>query len=175
MPQGQRTDFVTAAQGIALKQAGYSGKEIENKIGLDEVTLWGILKGICGWDKIKSTPVFEEYRAKAKREIQSLTLVGMKAAIDQFLVKIPEASARDAAVSFGILTEKDALLAGEPTQLIAVAHHVEVEDMTVAADAIAHSLLRFSSLQTTVLDPQNQPIDVTPEPNLIRPTEKDKE
>ena len=73
--------------------------------------------------------VFKEYRLRQKRIMQTASVELAKKALKQIEDKLPEASAAQATVIYGILRDKERLDAGEPTEHIAHLHFHEVAEI----------------------------------------------
>ena len=141
MPRGRRTDLPTAATARAMSEMGFQTGQIAEAIGLAEGTVDDIVNGRHGWGQMINEPVFNEYRVRQKRIMQTASIELAKKALGQIENKLPQASAAQAAVIYGIMRDKERLDAGESTENIAVLSRHDVEDLDRLAKALAHSLL----------------------------------
>jgi len=72
--------------------------------------------------------------------IQTGSLELSKACLNQIEVKLPQASAAQAAVVFGILHDKERIQAGESNLNIAVVHKHEISDREQVLERVANLL-----------------------------------
>ena len=161
MPGAPWIDPAKAAQAMNLGEVGYSSAKVAEIVGLNARSVRDIIRQHGRWGEIAETPVFAKLRLAQNETLE----VAFRAAAAESLAlamspeKLDKASYYQLVIGSGIALDKSRLLAGESTSNIAVAHHVEAEDLDQVVEKLARSLLRFS---TTVSDPRNEPIDVTP-------------
>lgn len=144
--RGQRTALAKAAAVEALHGAGLSVREIGRATQLAKTTVHDILSGHGAWDQIKTLEQFQQRREELKRVLQAAMLELITQGLGQIEVKLPEASAKDAAIVVGIMAEKERLLAGEATQHIAVMTRQEVADLDALAERLGRALLARQQL-----------------------------
>jgi|SRR5919197_511542 hypothetical protein len=102
-----------------------------------ESTVTNIINGTHGWAEIKNSDAqFQKYRNQTRRELQVSMLELNKKCLQQIDAKLSKASAAQAAMIHGILTDKERLQAGESTQNIEI--HTKHEDL--ALDRLAEVL-----------------------------------
>ena len=149
------TPLHKAAEVVTLNEDfGKRSTEISRALDIPRATVNDILAGRGGWDEItESDPLFKQLRQQQKERWWKSIWSLQPKLLQNIEDKLKESSAASSTWMFGVLFDKERLLAGESTSNISVAHHVEVEDLNEAADRIAHSLLRFSGTPA---------IDVTP-------------
>ena len=128
---------------MAYRDAGYTVGQISEKTSISLRTVADIVAGKGAWAKIleERNPVFAAYRSDITRMIHSKTLHHADKALDQVYEKLPEASAAQAAVCFGILFDKERLLSGNSTENISHLHRVELQASDDLAAKLAQALL----------------------------------
>ena len=126
MPRGVRTSMKRAAEAKALSELGHARGEISKLTGVGARTVSDIIAGRNGWAGImENDPRFNACRMESKRALQVGSVELAKKALEQIEKKLPQASAAQAGVIYGIMRDKERLDAGEPTQHIAHIHHYE--------------------------------------------------
>ena len=162
MPGGPGIDPAKAALAMSLEGAGYTNTEIGRKAGLAESSVRSILSRHGKWGEIEEKPVFAALRAEQNKHLEA----AFRTASAQLLArsmdedKLAKASTYQLVIASSVAVDKARLLAGESTENIAV-HHTQSIEIEGAADKLAAALMRFS---TTVLESENEAIDVTPTP-----------
>ena len=141
MPRGRRTDLPKAATAKAMSEMGFQSGQIAESIGLPEGTVDDIVNGRHGWGRMLNEPVFREYRVQQKRLMQTSSIELAKKALKQIDEKLPQASAAQAAMVYGILRDKERLDAGESTQNIAIIDRHEIEQLDKLAERLSQVLL----------------------------------
>jgi hypothetical protein len=116
--------------------------EIGRAINVPKSTVHDILLGHVAWDQIKTVEQFQQQRDAIKRVLQASMIELVCQGLEQIEVKLPDASAKDAAIVVGILSEKERLIAGEATQHIGVLTRHEVEDLDGLAQRLSVELVR---------------------------------
>ena len=166
VPGAPSIDPIKAAVAFNLAEIGTAKNEIARRTGISEASVRDILNKHGRWGDICELPVFAKLRAEQNQSLEAAFRIAAAQSLELAMTqeKLAKASYYQLVIGSSVAIDKARLLAGESTSNVAVVHHVEVENMSAAADAIAHSLLRFSQASTTVLELQNEVIDVTPEP-----------
>ena len=141
MARGQRTDLPTAATATAMGDLGYQPGEIAAATGLPPGTIDDIINGRHGWDRMQNDPVFKEYREREKRIMHTGSIEIAKKALGQIERKLPQASAAQSAMIYGILRDKERLDAGESVLNVAVIHKHEIAGLDRLASALSRALL----------------------------------
>ena len=97
--RGQRTDLPTAAQAKALDDMGYRRGQIADITGMKFTTIYDILHGKNGWDRIiRDDQLFNQYRQEQKRIMKTGSVELAKSALEQNRKKLPQASAAQSAM-----------------------------------------------------------------------------
>ena len=170
---GEKIPLTTAAEAKTLVETfGYSERQAGKLLDIAPESVGRIVAGEGNWaDLDEKHPSWGMIRQKQKekwwKSIWSLQPKLLKNIED----KLNLSSAASSAWIFGVLFDKERLLAGESTENISVRAEVAI-DMEGAAEKIARSLLRFSDIPNTVSEPQNEAIQVVEEPTNIRSEDK---
>lgn len=141
MARGRRTALPKAATAKAMSEMGFQTGEIAGAIGLPEGTVDDIVNGRHAWGKMLQNPVFNEYRVQQKRLMQTASVELAKKALKQVELRLPQASAAQAVMIYGVLRDKERLDAGEPTEIIATYNVHAVQGLDRLARLLSHSLL----------------------------------
>lgn len=141
MARGRRTNLPTAATAKAMSELGFQTGEIAGAIGLPEGTVDDIVNGRHGWSRMLQNPVFNEYRVQQKRLMQAASVELAKKALKQVETKLPQASAAQAVVIYGVLRDKERLDAGEPTEIIASVNLHAIRGLDRLASMLSQTLL----------------------------------
>jgi len=158
MAQGKRIDTDTAANVLALKDSGFTRRDIANATGVGERTVNHIVNGAHGWGELLSNdPRFAQYRREMKRTLQAGSLELAKKALGQLESKLSLASAAQAAVIYGVLRDKERLDAGEPNELHAIT--VQTREQALATDALAEALRRRLVKPTATTETLRPPLE----------------
>lgn len=141
MARGRRTNLPTAATAKTMSELGFQSGEIAGAIGLPEGTVDDIVNGRHGWSKMLQNPVFDAYRVQQKRLMQTASVELAKKALKQVEEKLPQASAAQAVIIYGVLRDKERLDAGEPTEITASVNLHAIQGIDRLAGLLSHSLL----------------------------------
>ena|SRR3990167_1914014 len=146
MPGARSIDPVKAAVAFNLFEAGYAKNDIARRTGISEASVRDILAKHGRWGEVAERPVFARLRADQNLHLEAAFRAGSAVLLARAFEesKLKKASTFQLVIAASTALDKSRLLAGESTSNIAIAHHVEVQDLNIAADRIAHSLLRFS-------------------------------
>jgi len=142
-----QTNLPDAARAKALHDAGIKMDDIVDATGLPQRTIYNIVNLVGPWAEIvTNNEIFQRYRNEVKKMIQTGSLELSKACLNQIEVKLPQASAAQAAVVFGILHDKERIQAGESNLNIAV--HVTKEDLASREDVLARVATLLAGKET---------------------------
>lgn len=143
-----------AAKAAALSDLGYNATQIAEITQIPANSIRNILRGRGGWQELLGDEDFAARRQEEKRRFQAASMEIAKCALEQTFIKLPEASALQAATVYGILRDKERLDAGEATQHIAVA--------TIEAASLERALDRLVAVERAInITP------IPPDPDLI--------
>jgi len=108
MTRGKKRSPEDIERGLeALAESGGNAEEASRKTGLPANTL-------REW-KLQFGDEFGELRREKRSDLITKVWVAAEKALDTAVEKLAEMSGKDAAVSFGIFTDKGLLMGGEPT------------------------------------------------------------
>jgi len=134
----RQTNIPSAARAKALHDAGFKMGEIVDATGIPQRTIYDIVNLKGKWaDICQDNEIFRTYRDEVKKVIQTGSLELAKQCLNQIEVKLPQASAAQAAVVFGILHDKERIQAGESNLNIAVVHKHELADREQVLERVA--------------------------------------
>lgn len=137
MARGSRTPILTAAQAKALAETGYTRGQIARATRLSKSTVADIIAGRGAWgEMMQSEHRFNSHRVEVKRRLQVSSLELSKKALQQVEDKLPQASAAQAAVIYGVLFDKERLQAGESTSNFEIHTKEQWEGMNRLAEAL---------------------------------------
>ena len=142
--RGSRTPLHLAAQAKALHDDGISRSAIAQATGIPIHTVDDILYGgpaYVTWQSLSTTDAYKEARERNKLVFQGAMGEIARQALVQIERKLPEASAKDAAIVLGIVQDKERLIAGESTQNIAISAKVDIANLDALALKLAQALL----------------------------------
>ena len=146
MPRGRPTPQHLAAEAQALYEAGVPHQLIQQQTGLPHGTVSEIIYRTTPlWAKLHDTEAFRQVRQEQKRVLQAALIEITRQAAVQIERTLPDASARDAAVVLGIVSDKERLIAGEPTEHIAIMAQHELIALDALAQRLSVELLRRSA------------------------------
>lgn len=149
MPGAPSIDPVKKTTALALGDMGYKGTKIAKMLGMAQRTVYDILGGDRNY---LSGPVDATLRTKIKERLQARSLDLSDRCLDQIELTLPETHARDAAVTYGILRDHERVDAGEPTQLIGIAHLHEIPALDRLATVLAQRLLPANDVSEKTVD-----------------------
>ena len=142
--RGSRTPLHLAAEAKALYDSGLSRSAVAHATGLPLHTVDTILYGrshYVTWQALPTTEAYREARERNKLLFQTAMGEITRQALVQIERKLPDASAKDAAIVLGIVQDKERLIAGESTQNIAISAKVDIEHLDALALKLAQALL----------------------------------
>ena len=146
MPRGRPTPKHLAAEAQALYEAGVSRQGVSVATGLPHGTVSEIIYRTTPlWAKLHDTDAFRRVRLEQKRVLQAALIEITRQAAVQIERTLPDASARDAAVVLGIVSDKERLIAGEPTEHIAIMARHELIALDALALRLSVELMRRSA------------------------------
>lgn len=140
MPPGKRTDLEKAALAMSLVDSGLNNHEVSRQTKLPRSVIVDILHGHNGWDKLTSDPSFRAHRLALKRKHQLANLDLQSQLLGQMETKLSEMSAYQAAGSYGILFDKERLMAGEATENVAIVTRQDVEGLSDLVETLKSEL-----------------------------------
>lgn len=111
---------------VALASIDASTSEIAELTDIAKSTVIDILAGKGGWRERLKDPSFAPFRASIKRKLQAGGLVVAAKALLQAERDISNARAKDAAIVYGVMRDKERLDAGEATSHVAVLNRHEI-------------------------------------------------
>lgn len=126
MPKRTYTDEDRERARVAWETNGRSVRATARDTGIPLAT---VQAWIVAWENPPPPPiaspdvyeqVYEAIRTEKKAEVIEAAWRVAKAAFEEALAKLPEASARDAATVAGIAVDKAQLLSGDPTERLAI-------------------------------------------------------
>jgi hypothetical protein len=148
----ERTDLETAATVAAIGDLGHGPRGIAQTLDVPKSTAHDGLRGSHGWGDLKDTSAFKQRRAEIKQALQAASLEIARQALAQIERKLPDASARDAAIVYGVMRDRERLDAGEPTEHIAVLSRHELIGLDQLAQRLSVELVRRSHEAIIALD-----------------------
>jgi len=150
----RRTPLPLAAAAQAMSDTGYSPADITAALALAPSTVYEILQGHGKWADLKANDMrFKDFRDRKTRELELAMIELAPVFLLQAAKVIDKASARDAAVCFGIVDDHRRLAAGLSTSNISVVTRRQSE----AQDVLLARLARIASerqAQQVVVDAQ---------------------
>ncbi len=139
----RQTNLPDAARAKALHDAGIKMSDIEEATGIPPRTIYDIVNMKGPWAEIvTNNEVFREYRDQVKKQLQTGSLELAKKAQNQIDVKLPDASAAQAAVIYGILRDKERMDAGEAVENIAIVTKKDIIDEEQVLSRVAALVAR---------------------------------
>jgi len=133
-----QTNLPNAARAKALHDAGIKMDDIVEATGIPQRTIYNIVNMKGPWaDIVQNERLFNEYRVEVKKQLQTGSLEIAKGALHQIERRLPEASAAQASVIYGIVGDKERMDSGEAVMNIAIVHKDEVADREQLLERVA--------------------------------------
>ncbi len=137
-----RTNIPDAARAKAMHEAGIRIGEIVEATGVSQRVIYDIVHGVGKWGQIvHNDERFKQYRDEVKKQLQTGSLELSKKCLTQIEDKLPQASAAQAAVVYGIIFDKERLQAGESSLNVAVINKRDLEDEDALLARLAASMI----------------------------------
>ena len=137
-----RTPLDKAAAAMVLYEQDGSQRRVAERLGMNKRTVCDIVSGYGRWKEVATDASFTQLRLEQKRHLQAASAVIMSQALVRIEEKLPDASAPQAAMVYGILFDKDRLMAGESTQNVGVRTSNEVLNLDKLAAALSTELVK---------------------------------
>ena len=148
MPRGRKTPLHLAATAQAMHDQGYPTGAIADATHLPQQTISDILSTTQPqWRDYLSNPGkdgFGAMRSQQKRVLQAAAIDLARQALAHMERTLPKASARDAAVVYGITRQHERLDAGEATEHVALLARHELIGLDQLAQRLSVELIRRS-------------------------------
>ena len=132
-----------AAAAVALYEHDGNAARVAGRLGMNRRTVSDIVGGYGRWKEVATDASFSQLRLEQKRHLQAASAVIMSQALVRIEEKLPDASAPQAAMVYGILFDKDRLMAGESTQNVAI-RGAEISNLDDLANALRGELVKRS-------------------------------
>ena len=132
-----------AAAAVELYGRDGSQARVAAHLGMNKRTVCDIVGGYGRWREVATDASFTQLRLEQKRHLQAASAVIMSQALVRIEEKLPDASAPQAAMVYGILFDKDRLMAGESTQNVAI-RGAEISNLDDLANALRGELVKRS-------------------------------
>ena len=143
MAQGQVTPLDKAAAAMVLYEQDGNAHRVAGRLGMAKTTVNDIVRGYGRWGEVATDSSFVQLRLEQKRHLQAASAKIMSQALVRIEEKLPDASAPQAAMVYGILFDKDRLMAGESTQNVAI-RGSEISNLDDLANALRGELVKRS-------------------------------
>ena len=134
-----------AAAAEALYERLGNQKAVGDALGMPRETVRDIINGHNRWSEVRHDASYTALRLEQKRILQVAGTKLMSQALTQIEKRLPDASAPQAAMVYGILFDKDRLMAGASTQNIGVRTSNEISNLDSLADALRGELIKRKS------------------------------
>lgn len=158
MPPGHRTDLEKAALAGALSDSGLNRYQIARQVGIPRRTVVDILLGRNDWDKLTSDPSFRAHRLALKRKHQLANLDLQSQLLGQIERKVEDMTAYQAAGSYGILFDKERLMAGESTENVATLGYEDIAALKAELARRAQPIDTSNTISTNDSPPTPPPL-----------------
>ena len=132
-----------AAAASALYDRIGSQQQVGEMLGMPRRTVRDIVTNYGRWAELAHDASYNQLRQEQKRNLQACTARIMADAMVQIEKRLPDASAPQAAMVYGILFDKDRLMAGESTQNMAIRTN-EVSNLDDLAERLRDTLIARS-------------------------------
>ena len=136
------TPLDKAASAMALYELDGSASRVARRLDMPRGTVHDIVNGYGRWSEVANDSSFQQLRQEQKRHLQAASAKIMSQALVRIEEKLPDASAPQAAMVYGILFDKDRLMAGESTQNVGVRTTNEILNLDSIADALRGELVK---------------------------------
>ena len=131
-----------AAAAAALYERSGNQHEVARRLDMPQRTVCDIVNGYGRWAEVATDSSFTALRLEQKRHLQAASAKIMSQALVRIEEKLPDASAPQAAMVYGILFDKDRLMAGESTANVGVRTSTEVLNLDELANALRGELVK---------------------------------
>ena len=128
-----------AATALELYQIDGSAARVARQLDVPRTTVNDIVNSYGRWSELATDASFVSLRQEQKRNLQACTAKIMSQAMVQIERRLPDASAPQAAMVYGILFDKDRLMANESTSNVAVRDIGSIDDL---ADKLRGELVK---------------------------------
>jgi len=132
-----------AAAAAALYERDGNASRVALIMDMPRTTVNDVVKGYGRWGEVATDSSFVALRQEQKRLLQAASALNMSRAQSQIADTIHKCSAPQAAMVFGILFDKDRLMAGESTQNVAV-RGPQLTNLDDLANALRGELVKRS-------------------------------
>lgn len=134
-----------AAAAEALYERLGNQTAVGRALGMPQQTVHDIIHGHNRWSEVRHDSSYSALRLEQKRILQVAGTKLMSKALIQIDNSIDKCSAPQAAMVYGILFDKDRLMAGESTANIGVRTTTDISNLDSLADALRGELIKRKS------------------------------
>lgn len=131
-----------AATAQAMYDVDGSAARVAQQLGMPARTVSDIVRGFGRWSELATDASYADLRRQQKRILQAACATNMSKALVRIEEKINDCSAPQAAMVFGILFDKDRLMAGESTQNVAIRDTQGAMALDTIADKLRGELVK---------------------------------
>lgn len=131
-----------AAAASALHEYDGNAARVGRQLGMPQRTVYDIVHGYGRWSEVATDASFAALRLEQKRILQAASARNMSKAMVQIENTLDKCSAPQAAMVYGILFDKDRLMAGESTQNVGVRTTNEVLNLDQLAKSLSQELVK---------------------------------
>lgn len=131
-----------AAAAEALHERLGNQQAVGRALDMPRQTVHDIISGHGRWSEVRHDSSYVALRTEQKRILQVAGTQIMAKALVQIEKRLPDASAPQAAMVYGILFDKDRLMAGESTANIGVRTTTDISNLDNLADALRGELIK---------------------------------
>lgn len=143
MPELVPLEKAAACEALYERIGTSSG--VARVMGMPRQTVSEIVNGHGRWSEVRFDSSYSALRQEQKRHLQVASAQLMSKALIQIDERLPDCNAPQAALVYGILFDKDRLMAGESTQNIGVRTTTEISNLDSLADALRGELIKRKS------------------------------
>lgn len=134
-----------AATAQAMYEIDGNASRVARQLGIPRTSVQDIVSGYGRWSELATDSSYVQLRREQKRILQAACAKNMSKALVRIEEKIDDCSAPQAAMVFGILFDKDRLMAGESTQNLAIRDTQGAVTLDTLADKLRGELVKRKS------------------------------
>lgn len=163
MARPKKISLPIAAAAAELAELGFPPAQIPPMLGgkISTTTVRDIIHKHGRWGEVSERPVFARLRAEQNKVLESAFRAGSAQLLERAFEeeKLKKASTYQLVIASSVALDKSRLLAGEPTELIGMAHLHEVPALDRLAAALSSRLVPIQN------DVSRETIEIKPQEN----------
>lgn len=144
MPGAPSITLPQAAAALNLSDLGYSSKQVEAQVGVDNTSVRDIVRRHGRWGEVCETPVFRRLRAEQKTHLEAASRVLAAKCLVQVDKTLDKTSAYQAAGIYGLLRTHERLDAGEATANLEIHVKGDIANLDQVCTALSRALVNVS-------------------------------